>query len=174
MATSLTQENKRIVADVITSGAIAGVLGGIALGLILCLQSAATGMGFFFPIQLASGVFYGDDAILGGVGPTVAGLVIYVVSSVILGCVFALFLRPRTPTTDAVAFGLIFGIVVWALRSYIVLPSFNPTLTDRMNLIPGWWFLGHLAFGAILGSIPTIRQTLARRETTVRPSKMAA
>lgn len=170
----MTKENRRILIDVLISGSIAGLIGGVGMALVLCVQSLATGMGFWFPMQLVSGIFYGDNAILGGAGPTIVGLVVHLIASAFLGFVFALFLRPRTPTTDAVAFGLIYSIILWALRSYVVLPSFNTTLADRVSLIPGWWFLAHLSYGALLGTVPALRQAIARRIAPAGPTRIAA
>lgn len=171
---SFSTENKRIVMDVAASGSLVGAMGGLAMALILCLQSFFVGNGFWFPMQLQSGMFYGDNAILGGLGPTAVGLLVHFVSASVLGIVFALFLRPRTPGTDAVAFGLIYGIILWALQSYIWLPAFNPTMGDRVALIPGWWFLSHLAYGAMMGLIPQIRRTMARRLGEPRTPRIAA
>lgn len=168
-------ENRRILNDMLGGGVIAGLVAGACMAVVLCVHSAAVGMDFWLPIQLMSGVFYGPDAILGGAGPTITGLLVHFVSSAILGFIFALLMRPRTPTSDAVAFGLIFGIVVWALRTYLTLPAFNPTLSDRATLIPGWWFVAHLAFGAGLGSLSNARRSLARRlRVRERPTRVAA
>ncbi len=168
-------ENRRIMNDMVAAGALAGLISGFCFLLVVCLHSAAVGMDFWLPVQLLSGIFYGPDAILGGTGPTLTGLFVHFVSSAVLGFIFALLMRPKSPTSDAIAFGLIFGIVVWALRTYLTLPAFNPTLSDRATLIPGWWFIAHLVLGASLGSLAAIRQSLARRlKTQIRPSQAAA
>src|SRR5689334_923199 len=126
-STTLNQlENRRVVNDMLAGGVIAGLISGVCMLVVLCVHSAAVGMDFWLPVQLMSGIFYGPDAILGGAGPTLTGLFVHFLSSAVLGFIFALLMRPRTPTSDAVAFGLIFGIVVWALRTYLTLPAFNP------------------------------------------------
>lgn len=156
-------ENRRIVYDILVSGVLTGVIAGFVMTAILCAHFAVVGLGFWLPVQLFSGMFYGADAILGGTGPTIVGLAMALVASSVAGFIFSLILRPRTPTSDALAFGLIFGIVMWALRTYLVLPAFNQTLSDRVTLIPGWWFFSHLAFGACMGLLPRIRTQFAKR-----------
>lgn len=167
-------QNRRVVREVVGAGALGGLLAGVAMAIVLMLQSAGAGMGFWFPIHLMSAFYYGEDMVMGGLGPTVVGLVAHALSSVVLGVVFSLFLKSRTPSSDAVAFGLIFGVVVWAIRTYVAIPVWNPILSDRMDLVPGWWFLAHLAFGGLLGTIPSFRQSIERRERDRIAPRIAA
>jgi hypothetical protein len=139
--------------------AVAGIIAGLGMFLILCLVSAGLGTGFWLPVQTASGIFYGPMSILGGAGPTILGLLTIVVTSAILGAVFSYFLRADQTGSSQVISGLVFGVIVWALASYIGMPILNPTMSERMALVPGWWFIANLAFGAILGAVPASAKT---------------
>ena len=144
------------------AGMTAGLLGGIAFGVLSMVVSAALGQGFWFPMQLIGGLFYGVNVILGGNAPAITGIFTHLIWAVILGGIFASFVRPYTADSTAVIGGLVFGVAVWAVMTYAILPWANPTLSERVALMPNWWFAYHLVFGLVLGSTPALMRAYAR------------
>lgn len=141
----------------IVSGIWAGVVASIVMGAILCIHSAAVGLGALFPLQIMSGTFYGAESILGGFGPTIVGLITHLVGSAIFGIIFSALLPRHTLVNQAIGGGLAFGLAVWAFLTFVDLPVMNHVMSERTNLIPGWWFLSCMAYGATLGITPMIR-----------------
>jgi len=145
---------QRFSRERIVAGVIAGLSAGIVMAAALMIYCGAVGLGFLHPVQIMSGTFYGEDAILGGVGPTLVGLVTHLVGSAIFGVIFSALL-PRTVTVgQAVGGGIAYGLAVWAFLTFIDLPLMNRIMSERINLMPGWWFASCLVFGACLGLTP--------------------
>jgi hypothetical protein len=149
--------------DLIAAGAIAGFLGGVCMALLAMILSASAGMGFWHPVELISGIFYGADAILGGVGPVITGLIIHAVTTTAAGALFGAILPlPQAEASRATGWGLVFGAVSWAVATFVIMPLLNQTMKDRVDLAPGWWFASFLLFGLVLGATPAIRAAIGR------------
>lgn len=155
--------------DSITAGIIAGLVAGAAMALLLMLASALGGMGFWHPLELHGAIFYGVDAILGGVGPALTGLVFHMFSCAFFGAVFgALLPIDRMPTNKresgkSTGYGILFGVASWAFVTFLALPLLNQTMKDRVDLAPGWWFLSFLVFGPVLGITPVLRRAISHQ-----------
>ncbi len=145
--------------DSIAAGAIAGLVGGILMGLSLMILSGVSGMGFLHPIELAGSTFYGVEAILGGTGPLVAGILVHLGSTSLLGALFGALL-PMNQQRKATSWGVFYGIFCWALVTFMALPLLNSTMQERVEWAPGWWFLSFLLYGSVLGNTPRIRVAL--------------
>ncbi len=152
----------------ILAGTIAGLLGGAAMALLMMVVSSAAGMGFWHPMEMVGALFYGVDALLGGAGPVVTGVLVHLLCTGAVGALFGALLPPRQATTGlATSWGVVAGVVCWAVDSFLLLPVFNQTMKDRVDLAPGWWFLSFVLMGAVLGATPAIRRSIARRTTNV-------
>lgn len=149
--------------DYVAAGALAGFIGGACMGLLTMILSASAGMGFWHPVELMSGIFYGVDAILGGVGPVVTGLIVHLLITTGLGALFgALLPIKQAETSRATGWGLVYGAICWATITFVALPLVNQTMKDRVDLSPGWWFASFLLYGAVLGATPVIRSAIGR------------
>jgi hypothetical protein len=149
--------------DLIAAGAIAGFLGGACMALLTMILSASAGMGFWHPVELMSGIFYGADAILGGAGPVITGLIVHAVLTTGLGALFGAILPyQQAEASRATGLGLIYSVLCWAAVTFLVLPLINQTMKDRVDLAPGWWFASFLLFGIVLGATPAIRSAIGR------------
>lgn len=149
--------------DLIAAGAIAGFLGGACMALLTMILSASAGMGFWHPVELMSGIFYGVDSILGGVGPVITGIIVHAVLTTALGALFgALLPLPQAESSRATGWGLVYGAICWAAITFVALPVLNQTMKDRVDLAPGWWFASFLLFGVVLGATPAIRAAIGR------------
>jgi len=149
--------------DLIAAGAIAGFLGGACMALLTMILSASAGMGFWHPVELMSGIFYGVDAILGGVGPVITGLIVHAILTTALGALFGAILPvDQAESGRATGWGLVYGALCWAAITFVVLPVMNQTMKDRVDLAPGWWFASFLLYGVVLGATPAIRAAIGR------------
>jgi hypothetical protein len=163
MARRYRKESDAYRADSAAAGAVAGVIAGACMAVLLMIVSAAAGMGFWHPLALAGGLFYGVNAILDGIGPVLTGVIAHLSLTAVLGAIFGSLLSKEQGTVGrAAGWGLLYGIPCWAVTTYILLPLLNPTMGARVDLAPGWWFLSFLTFGFVLGVTPIIRQAIGR------------
>jgi hypothetical protein len=99
--------------------------------------------------------------LVGGSGTIFAGAVTHFIVAGFWGAVFASLIR-REARTDAAFFGgLLYGVVVWSVMTFIVAPIVDPTLFARVQLTSGWWFYEHLIYGACLCVAPGLRREFA-------------
>jgi hypothetical protein len=159
----------------IASGIIAGVIAGGATLFMWMVVSRAIGQGFFFPMRMLAATFWGVNALIAGPIVPIVGTIFHLCVSAGLGVIFATLTRPRTPDGSALLGGVIYGIGVWVVMNYLVMPWINPTMNERMNFEPGWFFLSHIAFGACLSITPSLRRSLTYqqvpREEPSRPEE---
>lgn len=141
-------------------GAIGGLVGGIALAMLMMIVTAAKGMGLLRPLYLIAATFHGSWAMAKGVDivPLVIGLMVHMLNSIIFGVVFALLLGSVTGTrrwgaTAWTVSGLVWGLIVFIVNQYVVLPAVDPAMAMGADKVLFWWVLGHMMFGLILGFI---------------------
>lgn len=156
------------------AGAEAGVLSGVVMLLAMMVYTAAIGEGFLFPTQQIAATFLGVEALIGGVGTAVLGVITHLVVAAVWGGAFGLLLSPLASTSAATGWGLAFGVGVWLTMTFIGLPIFDPVMSDRVSLYTGWWFAFHLLFGGVLGTTPEIARQMLVRETVVETYRRAA
>ena len=140
---------------VIIGGGIAGILAGIVMAMVAMFYAAANGSGFFLPVRSIAATWYGANALLGGAGVLIAGLVTHLGTSAFGGVVFAALPSSRKSATVALLSGLVWGVVVWAILSIAVMPWLNPTMyAGTVGREPVWWFVLHLIYGGMLAITP--------------------
>ncbi len=130
----------------------AGVLGGLGGGLVFGIM-----MSMMMPniVEMAIPGMYGLE---GGL----AGWTIHMAHSAVLGVVFAGLTGAAPQLTETagktVAFGVVYGIVLWAVLATFVMPAWvgamlpmNPPVPDvnPMSLV------GHVVYGGLLGVLYT-------------------
>lgn len=161
---ALHEDSSALRNEAIKAGAVAGITAGIIMALFAMIRSYMMGMGFWLPVKQIAALIFGVDAILGGFGVLLTGLVIHVLTSAVLGAVFGVLIgdRARSVSNSAVG-GLLFGAVVWFVMSFLVLPWANPVMDARTELMPIEWFLYHLVFGLFLFTTPFYLRSIAPR-----------
>ena len=102
-------------------GASSGIVACIAMEIFAMVASSAMGQGFWTPQRLTAATFMGVDALLGGGGTVLLGLVMHLVAGAVLGVIFALLTPRVTSAGRDLGLGLLFGIVVWVVATYIAL-----------------------------------------------------
>lgn len=149
-------------------GFAAGIIGGLVMSLILMITTAATGAGFWYFPKMVMGVFMGVDALIGGADIILLGLVTHFLVAAGWGIVFSLLTRRLTELGPILTAGLIFGLAVWLIMTYAVLPWANPVMAARVAVVPLTWMIVHLGFGAGLVMEVLFKES---RETAVHRGK---
>jgi hypothetical protein len=146
--------------EIVGAGAVAGIIGGILMAMIMMMATAAGGIGLFAPLRLIAATFYGKDAMVGG-GPLLVGLMGHMMNSMVFGVIFAWIARRRLAAFPALMAGVAFGVAIWAIMTFGGLPMLNPMMRERVAMMPVAWFIAHVAFGMGVGSAPGLRRRFA-------------
>jgi hypothetical protein len=144
----------------VVAGAIAGLIGGVAMAMVMMIVTALAGMGFLAPLYAIAATFNRSWAMTKGfdLAPLLVGLMLHMINSALFGLLFTLLLRglfPRAlalPAAAAVA-GMAWGLILLVVNQFIVLPLADPPLVTATSGIFGWWLVGHLMYGVVLGAI---------------------
>jgi hypothetical protein len=155
----------------ILGGAWAGLIAGICMALIAILYSGVRGMGAWMPLENVAAAFYGPLAYVGNAGVVVIGILTHLTVALVYGAFFA-WIAPRAMGSLRACFwGIAYGICVWALMTWVILPVFNETMAARVHLVPVWWFFLHLVYGGILGIfMPAARRAFGFHSALPAPS----
>jgi hypothetical protein len=132
-------------AKVVRSGMLAGMFGGAVMAMWSMLVLAATGDGFWQPLNLIAHTVWRGAPLDGGfsAGALVLGLAIHMMTSATLGVVIAVAAHRRRAA--AVMVGMTVGLGVWLVNQYAVWPLLDSAAADRFT--PWVFAVGHLMFG---------------------------
>ncbi len=129
----------------IAAGATAGIIGGILMAVFLMLyHQFVTEMGLWEPVNRI-GSLAGLPAAIGFGTATVVGLVIHIATSAIFGMILGLTLVRTPGALMAIISGLIFGMIIFGIMYYILLPVLEPAFAQAGQSIP--MMIAHLLFG---------------------------
>jgi uncharacterized membrane protein YagU involved in acid resistance len=145
------------------AGVLAGLVAAIGMGILAMVISYSLGEGAWFPFDLITGVFFGVSAVLGGPELAALGVFMHLFTGAVLGMIFAVLVSPLETARQAFWEGVIFGVLVWLVMSYLILPLLNPTMAERVAVVSGWWFLCHVAYGTLLYITPEIHRGFESR-----------
>ncbi len=132
-------------------GVVAGLIGGIVLAIILAIVQVAYGGDIWVALKGASTPFLHERAAQPGFdGPAVAlGLVIHFAISIVWGVLFALIAFGLSRGATVLA-GAVWGVVVWLVMYYVVLPAVGLAQVARSQPIVNA-VVGHVIFGLAVG-----------------------
>jgi hypothetical protein len=127
-------------------GAGAGLLAGLALGLVEIVASTVLRGDPWLPFDFAVAILVGPEALAPTfpVAASVAlGTVIHVLLSVVFGVAFlaglALTFQLSARPWLMLLYGVLFGVTVWEVDFLAVLPLIAPELTGRLDLATQLW-----------------------------------
>lgn len=149
-------------------GAVAGMIAAVVMALVAMIRAAAGGLGFWLPMKNIAALFYGVDALIGGAGAAVVGIIIHLIVGAVAGLVLGLLAGNRLNVLTALIAGLVWGVVIWAVNTWIILPLVNQVMLDRVMTAPVWWLVYHLVFGGLLLLIPPLVRAFAGRRHAER------
>ena len=151
----------RPAGEVFRAGVLAGIIGGALMAAFSMMYTAAVGAGFWTPLRLIGATFYGVDALVGGSGVLLWGMIVHFMSAIVLGVVFAAIAPRRLTAGPALFGGVIWGLVALVVMTFVVMPIVDRTMLPRVAMMPGMWVAAHVAFGIGVASAPALRRRFA-------------
>jgi hypothetical protein len=132
--------------EVTMHGGRAGLLAGVALGLVEIGASTILSDDAWLPFDFAAAIIVGPEA-LAPAFPLAAslalGTILHVLLSIAFGVAFmgglALTFQLSARPPLMVLYGMLFGVAVWEINFLAVLPVIAPELTGRLDLATQLW-----------------------------------
>lgn len=145
-----------------------GLVAGLVMFIILVILSLAQRQDFMWPMKLVATTFLGSRAMAGGIGIALVGLVAHFVFSVLLAIGFAK-MAGRTTRRRVLLTGILYGIALWAVVQFLILPWASPNEALKMGTV--WpFFLGFFSYGLMVAStLPTVYDVDARPRAYLDP-----
>ncbi len=140
-------------------GALAGLIAGMVMAMLMMVVTGLNGMGFLAPLYAIAATFNPSWAMTKGfdAAPILVGLMLHMMNSAIFGAIFALLARwlyPRALTLPLAAMaGMVWGLLLLVVNQFVILPAVDKPMATATNGIFGWWLLGHLMYGIVLGMV---------------------
>lgn len=162
----VTMTPQPTTARLIVAGIIAGIIAGIVMAMYAMLASATVlAQGFFTPLYGIASPIVGQSAMQTSMhegvyftlGPALLGLMIHMMFSAVFGIIFGLAARAlRLRGGLAVLAGMVYGVIVLLVMSFIVLPIVG---AGTLPATVGWpsFTVEHLMYGVVLGLWPVLR-----------------
>lgn len=158
---------------VIALGVRAGLTGGLLMAVFAMIYTAATGSGVWLPLQLIGASFSGVDA-AGGDGVVIAGALLHLFTSAVLGVAFAVFPARDRRGSSAFLAGIGYGLAAFVLMTFVVLPSVDSTMLSRIAMMPAMWLAAHVLFGMGVGAVLALHKPSARAADAASLSRRSA
>ena len=159
----------------VTRGAIAGVIGSIAMGMVAMIAAATyQHKGFFTPLYHIASLVIPSTTMMHSAmaaaagstftfsaGPALLGLMLHMMVGAGFGAVFGLILTrvPQLALVGRIVAGTVMGVVAFAASAFVLLPLMSVVANDphvirNMASIVGYptFLLEHVAFGMVLGA----------------------
>lgn len=170
----VTRTNRLDTKDAVGGGVSAGMVGGLVLWIFLMILTAASGGSIWSVTKGAAAPFLEATSPGFELGPVLLGTLLHFAISAAWGATFGV-LAYGLGRGATVAAGLGWGLVVWLVMYYVVLPLAG--LGAVVAATPAFMaILAHLVFGLALGLafLPYQRKAPSRpvgtrRQTTVLP-----
>jgi hypothetical protein len=149
----------------VRTGVIGGLIGSIAMAMVMMVVTAVKGMGLFKPLYLIAATFHQPWAMQTGfaLGPALVGVMLHMMLSIIFGLVFvvglAMVARSAVGSSQWIIAGMAWGVIVLLVNQYIVLPIVDPAMATATSGLLFWWVVAHLMFGLVLGAVAATSAT---------------
>jgi hypothetical protein len=136
----------------VVAGVAGGLVGGAAMALPAVLWAAASGRGFWYPVNLLAGMLLPgpgklEAAELGSFNPQwfLVACAVHAVLSVGFGVLFALLTPRLPPMPGSIAWGGLILPLVWTGIAYGLMGVVNPVLQERVDW--AWFIVSQFVFG---------------------------
>jgi hypothetical protein len=168
--------------EIVEAGTVAGLVGGVAMALFASVCAAAAGIGFWTPMKAVAAIAVGTGAYEMGIRAVLLGIAIHVLTSTVLGVLFASVTPRDVLPATALVLGASAAVVILVLMNLVVLPTYDWTApsvgpTSRSHLmwgnVPGRvpgpsTLLTHLIYGAGLALAPALRRRFGASSRSLR------
>jgi len=152
---------KLLSLGVIVGGGLAGLLGGILMAIAATIYAGVNGSGAWMPMQMVAATFYGPMAFVAGGDVIAIGWITHLATASAYGMFFAALTARTRSLVVSFVLGILYGIVLWAFMTYVILQVFDRTMAARVPMMNLWWFFLHWIYGGLLGLFtPPLRATL--------------
>jgi hypothetical protein len=141
--------------------AFAGIAAGIAMLALLIIAAATTGFDWDSPLRWIAAVLMSEPALIlagqaqGGMSATaclVLGLIIHLIAATAFAAAFVTF-ASAVSGWRGLAVGIGYGLAIWAVMRFGLLPMFDTVMAARVQLVPMPFLLAHVVYGSILAAI---------------------
>jgi uncharacterized membrane protein YagU involved in acid resistance len=139
-------------------GAIGGVVAGMMMAGVEMIYGWASSTHTAWDAPMGIWAYIGGLEHFGHpanhIGPIVLGLGGHMMNSMIIGIVFVALMRTLRNPPGALMLGIAYGVGVWALMRYVLLPINTPEdrLFTTSMISPQWvWWVAHVALGMTAG-----------------------
>lgn len=157
-------EAQPIFGATVLTGILAGFIAGMSMLAFAVASHWALDNGAATPLLEISCVLHGPKGMLGGGPEILLGFLVHSIVAASWGILFAALFPRRGSAWTALWTGTVFGVGVWAVMTYGVLPWANETMSVRVSMLPEWFFYEHIAFGASLFVLPLLRRRFVPAE----------
>ena len=145
--------------EVAVHGARAGLLAGVALGVVEIAASSMLSDDASLPFDFAAALIVGPETLLPAfplAASLALGIVLHVLLSIVFGVVFleALALTHQLSARPLLMllYGMLFGVTVWEINFFAVLPVIAPELTGRLHPAAQLWN-GIVSYSLVYGPV---------------------
>lgn len=142
----------------VLAGIVGGLIGGAAMAVPALLWAAASGHGFWYPVNLLAAMALSgpgtlEAAELGSFHPEwfLEASAVHAVLSVCFGVLFALVTPRLPPIPGPIAWGGLVLPLVWTATTYGLMGVVNPVLQERVNW--AWFIVSQFVFGVIAAAV---------------------
>jgi len=138
-------------------GAVAGLIGGAAMTIVGAILATSVGNDVWLEARQIATMVYGPAALSDpGIGPIVVGTLLHLLISALLGAVFGIVSRRwlHLPSDYGmpVWIGVSYGIMIWLVAYFVVLPLVNPAL---LTTYAPSFIIQNLVYGIVTGLVYT-------------------
>ena len=158
----------------IFQGALLGAVGGVAMAMWSMIALAATGKGFFEPVNLIAHAVWRNGPLDGGFNGTafVVGIAIHMMVSMMIGVMIVAGTSRRSTSTGA-AIAVSIGVPMAAWAGQLV--AWNAIDSDARSLFTPWvLFLGHAMFAMVAAAWIVVLHRQATTVTSASPTRSHA
>jgi hypothetical protein len=148
------------------AGVVGGLVGGAAMALLTVLWAAASGRGFWYPVNLLAGMLLPDPGNLEGAELGTfhadwfrAALALHAVLSIGFGVLFALVAFRLPPIPGPIAWGGLILPLVWTGVTYGLMGVVNKVLQERVDW--AWFIVSQFVFG-VAAAVVVLRSETVR------------
>jgi hypothetical protein len=141
-------------------GAVAGLGGGLAMAIAGAIISASLDGDIWVEAKQIATVVYGPSVAAApgfAAGPVIVGTLLHLIVAALFGTLFGIVTRRVLHLTSdfgtPLMAGLIYGMLIWLVGYFIVLPLINPLL--RNGTYAPSFIVQHLVYGAVTGLLYT-------------------
>lgn len=131
-------------------GALAGVLGSIAIILVITPLAMGAGLDPMLSPRVIASVLL-REAASAGLLAVIIGTLMHFAAGAMYGAIFA-YLMPRMPRAFWFVAGVLFGVAIWAIAA-LAMPSFVPF--EGLEVTQSMYFsaliISHVTYGIVLG-----------------------